>query len=53
MQLSVQLLPPSLENCGRHFVENTMICASDSDETTNVVYDSEYCGVSIFVENFT
>ncbi|KAJ0179433.1 hypothetical protein K1T71_005145 [Dendrolimus kikuchii] len=43
MQLSVELLPPSLENCGRHFVEDTMTCATDSDETKNAVYDSEYC----------
>lgn len=47
MQLSVDLLPSSLDNCGQYYVANTMICASDSDENKNPMYDTmTFCQVS-------
>ncbi|XP_028170826.1 uncharacterized protein LOC114360340 [Ostrinia furnacalis] len=43
MQLYVDPLPASIENCGQHFSEATMLCANDSDENKNAVYDPEFC----------
>ncbi|CAH0628765.1 unnamed protein product [Chrysodeixis includens] len=43
MQLTVELLPPSIQNCGSHFLGNTMTCAADSDENKNPVYDPNFC----------
>uniref|UniRef100_A0A2A4JZJ1 Peptidase S1 domain-containing protein n=1 Tax=Heliothis virescens TaxID=7102 RepID=A0A2A4JZJ1_HELVI len=43
IQLTVELLPPSIQNCGSHFIGNTMTCASDSDDNKNAVYDENFC----------
>ncbi|XP_049865514.1 uncharacterized protein LOC126366450 [Pectinophora gossypiella] len=43
MQLGVELLPPSIENCGTHFTDTTMTCAADSEETKNTAIDPEFC----------
>lgn len=43
MQLTVELLPPSIQDCGSHFVSNTMTCASHSDDNKNALYDPNFC----------
>ncbi|PZC82553.1 hypothetical protein B5X24_HaOG210302 [Helicoverpa armigera] len=43
MQLTVELLPPSIQNCGSHFIGTTMTCAADSDENKNANYDENFC----------
>ncbi|XP_059061974.1 transmembrane protease serine 9-like [Achroia grisella] len=41
MQLPVDILPPSLENCGTHFSSATMTCAAASDGSKNT--NPEFC----------
>ncbi|XP_075972481.1 uncharacterized protein LOC142974202 [Anticarsia gemmatalis] len=43
IQLGVELLPPSVENCGSHFVSKTMTCASDSDDSKHELADPNFC----------
>ncbi|KAJ8725116.1 hypothetical protein PYW07_016074 [Mythimna separata] len=41
-KLYVDMLPPSIENCGSHFSE-TMACANGSELNKNTVYDGNFC----------
>ncbi|CAH1635282.1 unnamed protein product [Spodoptera littoralis] len=43
MQFKVELLPPSIQNCGPHFVSNTMTCGSRTEDNKNAVYDPNFC----------
>ncbi|XP_030025441.2 uncharacterized protein LOC115443963 [Manduca sexta] len=43
MQLFVELLPSTRETCGPHFVGDTMICAADSNEHKDAIYDPDFC----------
>ncbi|KAI5645157.1 trypsin domain-containing protein [Phthorimaea operculella] len=42
-QLGVELLPPSVDNCGSQFNETTMACAVPSDESKIANYATDYC----------
>lgn len=48
MQLYVEMQPASITNCGLHFYEDTMVCASDSDENKHSIYDPQFCQVSLY-----
>ncbi|KAJ2942549.1 hypothetical protein O0L34_g2018 [Tuta absoluta] len=42
-QVTVELLPPSVDNCGAQFNDTTMTCAVPGDESKNVYHESEFC----------
>ncbi|CAB3236020.1 unnamed protein product [Arctia plantaginis] len=43
MQVTVEMLPSSVLNCGHNFLKETMACAADSDENKYTVYDPNFC----------
>ncbi|XP_045492599.1 uncharacterized protein LOC123692020 [Colias croceus] len=43
IQIPVDIVPPTLEHCGSHFRQNTMICAMDIDDKKNTSYSSNFC----------
>lgn len=52
MQLFVEVLPPTLENCGSIFSASTMTCATSSEENKDSVYDPDFCHVSFLIIYF-
>ncbi|XP_038213267.1 uncharacterized protein LOC119833353 [Zerene cesonia] len=43
IQIPVDIVPPTLEHCGSHFRQNTMICAMDIDDKKNTSYSRNFC----------
>lgn len=50
MQVTVEMLPPSVSNCGHNFIQETMACATDSDENNYTIYDPNFCKVKFIYQ---
>lgn len=48
VQLPVELLPPSIDNCGNQFNDATMTCGGESDDAKFGLYDPDFCTVSLY-----
>lgn len=46
VQFPVELLPPSMDNCGSQFNDASMTCGVDSDDMKLGLYDPDFCTVS-------
>lgn len=49
VQLPVELLPPSIDNCGNQFNDASMACGIDNDENKVGLYEPEFCMVSVYL----
>lgn len=45
-KLLVELQSGTQGSCGSHFHEDTMLCAVDSEDNKDIVYEPEYCQVT-------
>lgn len=49
VQFPVELLPPSMDNCGSLFNDATMTCGVDNDDAKVGLYDTDFCMVSLYL----